>query len=65
MTELAHGNETFPAYLAKPAGDVKGGLIVIHEIWAPNDHIEISRRPLRQRRLPGGSPGPFNHDGYR
>ncbi len=28
------------AYLAKPSGDVKGGLIIIHEIWGLNDHIK-------------------------
>ena len=40
MTELTSNNETFPVYLCEPAGEVKGGLIVIHEIWALNNHTK-------------------------
>lgn len=40
MTELTYDNEEFPVYLSQPAGKVKGGLIVIHEIWALNDHTK-------------------------
>jgi carboxymethylenebutenolidase len=28
------------AYLAKPTGEVKGGIIVIHEVWGLVDHIK-------------------------
>ena len=28
------------AYVARPAGEVKGGLVVIHEIWGLVDHIK-------------------------
>ncbi|MCU1558221.1 MAG: dienelactone hydrolase family protein [Microbacteriaceae bacterium] len=31
--------DEFPAYIARPDGDPKGGLIVIHEIWGLVDHI--------------------------
>ena len=37
---LSTGNSTFPAYLAEPTGDIKGGIIVIHEIWGLADHIK-------------------------
>jgi carboxymethylenebutenolidase len=40
MITLEGGGENFPAYLAKPEGAVKGGIIVIHEIWALNDHTK-------------------------
>ena len=29
----------FSAYVARPSGEVKGGLIVIHEVWGLVDHI--------------------------
>jgi carboxymethylenebutenolidase len=29
-----------PAYAPKPSGPVKGGLIVIHEVWGLTDHIK-------------------------
>jgi carboxymethylenebutenolidase len=29
------------AYVARPKGDVKGGLVVIHEIWGLVDHIKV------------------------
>jgi carboxymethylenebutenolidase len=40
MLEISASNEAVPAYLAEPTGDVKGGIIVIHEIWALNDHTK-------------------------
>lgn len=40
MLELTFEGKTFPAYLAQPTGPVKAGLILIHEIWALNDHTK-------------------------
>lgn len=40
MTELSFEDEKFPAYVCDPEGDAKGGLIVIHEIWALNDQTK-------------------------
>lgn len=37
--ELQLEGKTCPAYLAKPAGEVKAAVIVIEEIWGLNDHI--------------------------
>lgn len=37
--ELESGGESFGAYLAQPQGEVRGGLVVIHEIWGLADHI--------------------------
>ena len=31
---------TVPAYVARPEGDVKGALVLIHEIWGLVDHIK-------------------------
>lgn len=39
MIELESG-EAFPAYVAEPQGEPRGGLIVIHEIWGLADHIK-------------------------
>ncbi|WP_029145752.1 dienelactone hydrolase family protein [Microbacterium luticocti] len=39
LTLTAPDGEPFAAYLARPAGEVRGGLIVIHEIWGLTDHI--------------------------
>lgn len=33
-------NKSVPAYEAVPEGEVKGGLIVIHEVWGLSDHIK-------------------------
>jgi carboxymethylenebutenolidase len=48
MTEtisLVTGDESFDVYVARPAGDPIGGLIVIHEIWGLVDHIrEVADR---------------------
>jgi carboxymethylenebutenolidase len=38
--QLAFNGQEFSAYLAKPVGDVKGGIVVIHEVWALNDHTK-------------------------
>ena len=40
MMELESGGEAFPAYLAEAQGEVRGGLVVIHEIWGLADHIK-------------------------
>jgi carboxymethylenebutenolidase len=39
MIELESG-EAFPAYVAEPEREVRGGLVVIHEIWGLADHIK-------------------------
>jgi carboxymethylenebutenolidase len=43
MSELQGGTidfDAFTGYVSRPAGEVKGGLIVIHEIWGLVDHIK-------------------------
>lgn len=40
MTELSSGGKQFPVYVARPGGKVKGGLIVIHEVWGLVDHVK-------------------------
>ena len=37
MTETITISDT-PVYVSKPEGGIKGGLIIIHEIWGLNDH---------------------------
>lgn len=41
---MAAGNtiefDGFTGYVSRPQGDVKGGLVVIHEIWGLVDHIK-------------------------
>jgi len=32
--------DDFPGYLAKPAGECKGGLIIVHEVWGLSDHMK-------------------------
>jgi carboxymethylenebutenolidase len=39
MIELESAG-AFPAYVAEPQGEVRGGLVVIHEIWGLVDHIK-------------------------
>jgi len=39
MIEL-QSSKTFPVYLAKPEGEPRGGVIVIHEAWALNEHTK-------------------------
>jgi carboxymethylenebutenolidase len=49
MITLTGGGEDFPAYLAKPKGKVNGGIIVIHEVWALNEHTkDIADRFARE-----------------
>lgn len=38
LVELSDGD--FSAYVAEPTGTVRGGLVVIHEIWGLVDHIK-------------------------
>jgi carboxymethylenebutenolidase len=39
--ELDNNGTTFPVYLAEPeSGEVKGAIIVIHEVWGLTDHIK-------------------------
>lgn len=40
MLNLSTEGRDFPAYLAEPTGDVRGGIVVIHEIWALNAHTK-------------------------
>src|ERR1039458_2627305 len=40
MINLDSNGQKFEAYVAEPAGEVRGGVIVIHEIWALNDHTK-------------------------
>ncbi len=40
MTELYYNGEPLEIYEARPDGEIKGGIIVIHEIWALNDHTK-------------------------
>ena len=39
MKELSTNDGPFPIYCTKPNDDVRGGLIVIHEVWGLVDHI--------------------------
>jgi len=39
MSETIKIGET-PVYVSKPAGKVRGGLIVIHEVWGLTEHIK-------------------------
>jgi carboxymethylenebutenolidase len=40
MTELTFDGNNFDVYEVKPEGDIKGGLIVIEEVWGLTDHIK-------------------------
>lgn len=40
MIELTGGTKQFPAYVARPDGEVKGAVIVIHEVWGLVDHVK-------------------------
>lgn len=40
MAEMITLSNDFDAYLATPEGEVKGGLIVIHEVWGLVDHTK-------------------------
>ncbi len=51
MSEMVNIGKT-PVYIAKPAGEVKGGLIVIHEVWGLTDHIkDVAERYAKQEFL--------------
>jgi len=39
LTLTAPDGATFDAHVARPAGEPRGGLVVIHEIWGLTDHI--------------------------
>ena len=40
-TTLADKNaHQFPVFIDQPPGGIKGGLIVIHEVWGLNDHTK-------------------------
>ena len=39
MGKMIKVNET-PAYLAVPENEIKGGILVIHEVWGLDDHIK-------------------------
>ncbi len=48
MTENITINES-PVYVSKPEREVKGGLIVIHEVWGLNAHIrEVADRYAKE-----------------
>jgi len=38
--ELNSNAGNFPVYVSAPDGEVKGGLVVIHEVWGLTDHIK-------------------------
>jgi len=40
MTELEYNGTPFEVYEVMPEGDIKGGLIVIEEVWGLTDHIK-------------------------
>lgn len=40
MIPIDIGGRTIPAYRSVPAGDVRGGVVLIHEIWGLVDHIK-------------------------
>jgi carboxymethylenebutenolidase len=40
MIDIGSGKLQVTAYVAQPATAIKGGLIVIHEVWALTDHIK-------------------------
>ncbi|MGH7142330.1 MAG: dienelactone hydrolase family protein [Candidatus Saccharimonadales bacterium] len=40
IDELSFSGQSFPVYLAKPSNEIKGALVVIHEVWGLSDHIK-------------------------
>jgi carboxymethylenebutenolidase len=40
LLELTVDNEQFPVYVSRPNGKIRGGLIVIHEVWGLTNHIK-------------------------
>ena len=51
-------SETTPLSVFEPAGEAKGGLVVIQEVFGVNDHIEDVCRPVRRRGLARGGAAP-------
>jgi len=49
LTLTAPDGEEFAAYVTRPAGESRGGLVVIHEIWGLTDHIvDVADRFARE-----------------
>lgn len=40
MLTLKYETAEFPVYIARPTGTAKGGIIIVHEVWALNDHTK-------------------------
>ena len=40
IVDLTSDGNSFAAYVARPGGEVKGGIIVIHEIWGLVEHVK-------------------------
>ena len=40
MIDITSNGTAFPAYVARPSGKVKGGMIVIHEVWGLVEHVK-------------------------
>lgn len=40
LVNLSFDGQEFEAYVAEPTGAIKGSIIVIHEVWALNDHTK-------------------------
>ncbi len=46
---ISNSGKSLPAYIAKPDGAAKGGLLVIHEVWGLTDHIkDVAERFARE-----------------
>lgn len=49
MLTLDYQGSELTAYEARPEGEIKGGLVVIHEVWGLNDHTkDIAGRFARE-----------------
>jgi carboxymethylenebutenolidase len=49
ITLVAPDGERLDAFVARPDGDPRGGVVVIHEIWGLTDHIvDVARRFARE-----------------
>lgn len=40
MIKLSDSGAPFPAYVARPSGEIRGAMIVIHEVWGLVDHVK-------------------------
>jgi carboxymethylenebutenolidase len=40
MTDFTVNGKSFPVYIKEPNSSVRGGLIVIHEVWGLTPHIK-------------------------